>query len=105
MSSTWMSLGLRCRFGLKVVPAGRVNSPDLRKPKNPKQHAAHIRSCSYWFLLRISACPIAFKILGVMGSLGSFARGCCLLLPFSANSSLPCHWVLKASLEVCVPNS
>ncbi len=72
MSSTWMSLGVRCRFGLKVVPAGRVNSPDLRKPKNPKQ------LCSYWFLLRISACPIAFKILGVMDSLGSFARGCCL---------------------------
>ncbi len=33
MSSTWMSLGVRCRFGLKGVPAGRVNSPDLRKPK------------------------------------------------------------------------
>ncbi len=50
MSSSWMSLGVRCRFGLKVVPASGVNSPDLRKPKTPSNMqpisgVAHIGSC------------------------------------------------------------
>ena len=67
-----ISLKDRCSPGLKSSFSGAVNSPDRRKPKNPKQQAAHSMTWSpsdgSWF----QTWSIFFRMHGVIG------RGVCL---------------------------
>ena len=74
------------RTGKESVRGVRVNSPALRKPKNPTQHTAHNRSLTYW--LRLESCErmvaitcMMFAVIGRRVRLGDVAEA--RLMPLS----------------------
>ena len=73
--------------GSNATPDGAVNSPSQSNAKYPKQQAAHIVMLSReWGALR-STCRMFVRMSGVMGTLGSAARGFSRLSPFNTRSS------------------
>ncbi len=69
--STAMSPKDRWHFGSSAPSLGTVISPDLRKAKKPKQHAAHSITVSDWSDVA-SHTPFMFR--SIPGDIGSLSR-------------------------------
>ena len=84
-----MSAGVRHEDRSMSLSAGTVNSPERRKAKNPRQHAAQSILMSYSWALGAQSTLTFRKMSGVMGRRGSCAGPACacdFFIPFKTYS-------------------
>ena len=76
-----------CHFGSTMTPDGKVNSPDLKKAKNPRQQAAHNMMLSRFLGSQSNVVLILLRMYGVIGRRVSLALDLALFKPLKAKCS------------------